>query len=198
VGVTRVELRLERAGQFLGYRGAALSLPRNWRAWNAYQADRLVGSLALALGPAGAFDWNEANYEGPFFAPGARPKQWSPDTQLARLECVYIAPCLRGGELWRRYLAILEGLRLPVYAAFANPRLRTRFHASHAHQPHPTNVQPPRPAHSPPRGPGKRAVLKLVSLAEGRSVTGSHRDPATLPLLTLRSASAAASYLREL
>ena len=134
--VAAIELRLERAGRFLGYRGAPLLLPSGWQAWNAYQAGALVGSLAVACGPAGRFDWDEADYEGPFFASGAPPAALDPASAVARLECVYIAPSLRGGALWQRYAALLAALRLPVYASFASPRLRERFWSAHRHGGH--------------------------------------------------------------
>src|SRR5579862_4900840 len=125
------QLRLEHAGSFLGYRGSPRPLPRGWDAWNAYQGDVLVGSLALACGRAGGFDWDEADYEGPFFSSGAAPALLRPASVVARLESVYIAPRLRGGELWRRYAAVLVALRMPVYAAFTNPRVREHFQLAH-------------------------------------------------------------------
>lgn len=129
--VAAFELRLEEAGRFLGYRGVPRPLPPGWETWNAYQAGALVGSLALACGPAGRFDWDEADYEGPFFSSGAAPTLLNPAAAVARLECVYIAPSQRGGELWRRYAALLAALHLPVYVAFANTHLRERFRAAH-------------------------------------------------------------------
>ena len=126
-----IELRLERTGHFLGYRGRLLPLPTGWQAWNAYRSGLLVGSLVLACGRAGGFDWAEADYEGPFFTAGAAPAALEPHTNVARLECVYIAPEQRGGELWRCYAGILAALRLPVYASFANGRLRERLAAAH-------------------------------------------------------------------
>lgn len=131
MGVAAIELVREQDGRFLGYRGAPLPLPSGWEAWNAYRSGTLVGSLALCRGPAGRFDWSEADYEGPFFAAGASPPAYEPAALVARMECVYIAPGLRGGELWRRYTAILAELGLPVYAAFANARLGERFRATH-------------------------------------------------------------------
>lgn len=128
---TAIELVREQAGRFLGYRGALLALPSGWEAWNAYRANALVGSLAVSRGSAGSFDWAEADYEGPFFSPGSSPSVLDPAALVARMECVYIAPGLRGGELWTRYAAILGGLGLPVYAAFTNPRLGERFRAAH-------------------------------------------------------------------
>jgi hypothetical protein len=130
--VAAIELRLEQTGRFLGYRGVPHPLPSGWETWNAYQAGTLVGSLALACGPARRFDWEQADYEGPFFAPGAVPALLDPVAVVARLECVYIVPGLRGGELWRRYAALLATLRLPVYAAFANPRLGEHFRTTHS------------------------------------------------------------------
>jgi hypothetical protein len=132
MGVAAIELVREQAGRFLGYRGAVLVLPSGWEAWNAYRSRALVGSLAVSRGSAGSFDWAEADYEGPFFAPGSSPSLLDPAAPVARMECVYIAPGLRGGELWSRYVAILAGLGLPVYATFANPRLGERFRAAHS------------------------------------------------------------------
>lgn len=129
--VAAFELRLERDGCFLGYHGAPRPLPSGWQTWNAYQAGALVASLALACGPAGRFDWDEADYEGPFFSSGAAPARLDPAAAVARLECVYITPGLRGGELWRCYAALLAALRLPVYLVFANTHLRRRFQAAH-------------------------------------------------------------------
>jgi hypothetical protein len=129
--VAAIELVCEQAGSFLGYRGALLALPSGWEAWNAYRTRALVGSLAVSRGSAESFDWAEADYEGPFFAPGSSPSLLDPAAPVARMECVYIAPGLRGGELWTRYAAILAGLGLPVYATFANPRLGERFRAAH-------------------------------------------------------------------
>ena len=131
-GVAAIEVVREQSGRFLGYRGALLALPFGWEAWNAYRSRALVGSLAVSAGSAGSFDWAEADYEGPFFAPGSSPSLLDPAAPVARMECVYIAPGLRGGELWSRYAAILAGLGLPVYAAFANPRLGERFRAAHS------------------------------------------------------------------
>ena len=127
MGVAAIELVREQAGCFLGYRGAPLSLPSGWEAWNAYRSGSLVASLTLSSGPAGSFDWAEADYEGPFFAPGPSPSALNSAAVVARMECVYIAPSLRGGELWQGYKMILAELGLPVYAAFANARLAERF-----------------------------------------------------------------------
>jgi hypothetical protein len=131
MGVAAIEVVREQGGQFIGYRGAPLSLPSGWEAWNAYRSRTLVGSLALSRGSAGCFDWAEADYEGPFFAPGASPPELHAAAVVARMECVFIAPGLRGGELWCRYSAILSGLGLPVYAAFANARFAERFRTAH-------------------------------------------------------------------
>jgi hypothetical protein len=130
-GVAAIEVVREQAGSFLGYQGAPLALPSGWEAWNAYRTRALVGSLAVSRGSAESFDWAEAEYEGPFFAPGSSPSRLDPAAPVARMECVFIAPGLRGGDLWTRYAAILSGLGLPVYATFANPRLGERFRAAH-------------------------------------------------------------------
>jgi hypothetical protein len=126
-----VQVCLEQAGRFLGYRGLPLPLPSGWHAWNGYRSGALVGSLALACGTAASFDWAEADYEGPFFTAGPALAALDAAALVARLECVYIAPSLRGAGLWRRYVALLTQLSLPVYAAFANQRLRERFHTAH-------------------------------------------------------------------
>ena len=160
--VAAIELVREQAGRFLGYRGALLALPFGWEAWNAYRSRALVGSLAVSSGSAGSFDWAEADYEGPFFAPGSSPSLLDPAALVARMECVYIAPGLRGGELWSRYEAILAGLGLPVYAAFANPRLGERFRA--ADSPAGYNIGPV--AH------GRPSFAKRVIPVRGREVRG--------------------------
>ncbi len=134
------ELRLEQTGRFLGYRGSPRPLPPGWETWNAYQAGTLVGSLALASGPAGQFNWDEADYEGPFFSPGATPALLAPAAVVARMECVYIAPSQRGGELWHRYTDILTALHLPVYLTFANSHLRDRLQAAHRPLPDPREI----------------------------------------------------------
>ena len=125
------ELRLEQTGRFLSYRGSPRPLPPGWSTWNAYKAGTLVGSLALASGPARQFNWDEADYEGPFFSPGPPPALLYSDVVVVRLECVYIVPSQRGGELWRRYADLLAALHLPVYLAFANAHLRDRLQAAH-------------------------------------------------------------------
>jgi hypothetical protein len=122
-----VETRCERDGWFLGYRGRELPLPHRWQSWNAYRGDELVGSLTVSLGPADAFDWHEADYQGPFFAPGPRVAMLGGPEPVAVLQCVFIHPLLRGGGLWHHYATVLRTLDRPVYAAFANERLAQRF-----------------------------------------------------------------------
>jgi hypothetical protein len=112
---------------FLDYRGRLRPLPSGWETWNSYRGETLVGSLALSRGTAESLDWREADYDGPFFLPAAS----DPTAVVARMECVYIKPALRGGELWQRYAALLARLGLPIYAAFANPRLGERFREVH-------------------------------------------------------------------
>lgn len=124
-----VETRCERKGRFLGYRGRELPLPLRWQSWNAYRGDQLVGSLTLSFGPADAFDWHEADYQGPFFTPGPQVALLCGTEPVALLQCVFIHPLLRGGSLWHRYTAVLRALDRPVYAAFANERLARRFQA---------------------------------------------------------------------
>lgn len=128
--LTRVPSNLEivcsDSENFLGYRGRPLPLPEGWRTWNAVASDgRLVGSLTVSVGPADHIDWEEADYDGPFFRDDGTGEL------IAAFHCVWIDPKLRSSGLWQQYEEILGSLGLPVYATFANERLRDRFMRLH-------------------------------------------------------------------
>lgn len=125
------EIGRERSGVFLNFHGREIPLPAGWESWNAHLHGQLVGSLSIQCASAAELDWEQTDYEGPFFRAGAEVASLDAEQQVAMLCCVYIAPALRGRELWPLYAEILAGYALPVYTNFANPRLRERFQREH-------------------------------------------------------------------